>query len=160
MMHAPFPFPQLIFYNKSSVSNIGHFENTKLRTSTRQVQDTFCCCVSEKEREEKIMELFKCEMCGAPLEVSDSQSIVECEYCGTKQTVHKHSDSDPLLKRAYMYLEDGEWKLANKYCEKVLDQNPENAEAYLIKLMAKLWRRRKESLQLELCKGTMPHTNR
>ncbi|MBR0142658.1 MAG: TIR domain-containing protein [Clostridia bacterium] len=44
----------------------------------------------------------------------------------------------PLLKRAFMYLEDGNWGEADAYCERVLDQDPENAEAYLGKLMAEL----------------------
>ncbi len=44
----------------------------------------------------------------------------------------------PLLKRAFMFLEDGDWKSADEYCEKVLDIDPENAEAYLGKLMAEL----------------------
>ena len=44
----------------------------------------------------------------------------------------------PLLKRAFMFLEDGNWQDADEYCEKVLDQNPECAEAYLGKLMAEL----------------------
>lgn len=41
----------------------------------------------------------------------------------------------PLLRRAFLFLEDGEWEKANSYCEKVLDIDPENAEAYLGKLM-------------------------
>lgn len=41
-----------------------------------------------------------------------------------------------LLKRVYLFLEDGEWKTAKKYCKKVLDIDPENAEAYVCKLMA------------------------
>ena len=44
----------------------------------------------------------------------------------------------PLLKRAFMFLEDGEWSSADEYCEKVLDQEPECAEAYLGKLMIEL----------------------
>ena len=43
---------------------------------------------------------------------------------------------EPLLKRAFMFLEDGNWQDADVYCEKVLDQEPENAQAYLGKLMA------------------------
>ncbi len=42
----------------------------------------------------------------------------------------------PLLKRAFLFLEDGDWHSANEYCEKVLDMEPENAMAYLGKLMA------------------------
>ena len=44
----------------------------------------------------------------------------------------------PLLKRAFIFLEDGNWEDANAYCEKVLDQDPENAQAYLGKLMVEL----------------------
>ena len=43
-----------------------------------------------------------------------------------------------LLKRVSLFLEDGDWAKADEYCEKVLDQDPENAEAYLGKLMAEL----------------------
>ena len=53
----------------------------------------------------------------------------------------------PLLKRAFMFLEDGNWEEADAYCEKVLDQDPENAQAYLGKLMAELRVRRQEELQ-------------
>ena len=45
---------------------------------------------------------------------------------------------EPLLRRVFMFLEDGNWKEADDYCEKVLDQDPENAQAYLGKLMAEL----------------------
>ncbi len=52
----------------------------------------------------------------------------------------------PLLKRAFMYLEDGEWDSADEYCEKMLDQDPENGEAYLGKLMAKVRCRNRDKL--------------
>ena len=53
----------------------------------------------------------------------------------------------PLLKRAFMFLEDGEWAEADSYCEKVLDQDPENAQAYLGKLMAELNVKTQEDLK-------------
>ena len=53
---------------------------------------------------------------------------------------------EPLLKRAFMFLEDGNWQEADTYCEKVLDQDPENARAYLGKLMAQLHIATKEKL--------------
>lgn len=49
-----------------------------------------------------------------------------------------NTNTAPLLKRAFMFLEDGEWSSANEYCEKVLDIDPECAQAYLGKLMAEL----------------------
>ena len=48
------------------------------------------------------------------------------------------SEISPLLERAFMFLEDGKWDEADSYCEKVLDKDPKNAEAYLGKLMAEL----------------------
>ena len=44
----------------------------------------------------------------------------------------------PLLERVFLFLEDGKWQDANIYCEKVLDIDPKNGEAYLGKLMAEL----------------------
>ena len=52
----------------------------------------------------------------------------------------------PLLKRVFIFLEDGDWKSADEYCEKVLDIDPECAEAYLGKLMAAMKAQRTENL--------------
>lgn len=51
-----------------------------------------------------------------------------------------------LLKRAFMFLEDGEWGSANKYAEKVLDIDPEDGEAYLAKAMSDLKKRSRSSM--------------
>lgn len=53
----------------------------------------------------------------------------------------------PLLKRAFMFLEDGDWDSANEYCEKVLDLDPECAEAYFGKLMVDLKIKRREEIK-------------
>ena len=53
----------------------------------------------------------------------------------------------PLLKRVFIFLEDGQWAEADEYCEKVLDQDPECAEAYLGKLMAELRVKKREELK-------------
>ena len=52
----------------------------------------------------------------------------------------------PLLKRVFMFLEDGNWQEADAYCEKVLDLDPECAEAYLGKLMAERNVKKQEDL--------------
>ena len=44
---------------------------------------------------------------------------------------------DSLLKRVSLFLEDEEWSSTEEYCQKVLDIDPENAEAYLGLVMAK-----------------------
>ena len=52
--------------------------------------------------------------------------------------VQTGGETSPLLKRAFMFLEDGNWQEADAYCEKVLDSDPECAQGYLGKLMAEL----------------------
>ena len=71
----------------------------------------------------------------------------------TKETVVMNSGSAniaPLLKRAFMFLEDGNWQEADEYCDKVLDLEPENPDAYLGKLLASLGAHNLE--QLSECK--------
>lgn len=58
-----------------------------------------------------------------------------------------NANTAPLLKRAFMFLEDGDWNSANEYCEKVLDIDPENAYAYLGKLMAELHVKKQDRLE-------------
>ena len=65
-----------------------------------------------------------------------------------KETVaaNSNSNTEALLKRVFMFLEDSNWSEADVYCEKVLDIEPENAEAYLGKLMAELEVTKREKL--------------
>ena len=58
-----------------------------------------------------------------------------------------NANEESLLKRAFIFLEDGDWDSADEYCEKVLDIDPENARAYLGKLMAEYRACRLEDLQ-------------
>ena len=53
----------------------------------------------------------------------------------------------PLLKRASLALEDGEFDRADEFCEQALNIEPECAEAYLGKLMVELRTRTKEELK-------------
>lgn len=43
---------------------------------------------------------------------------------------------EPLLKRVLLFLEDGDFAKADSFCETVLNTDPENAKAYLYKVMA------------------------
>ena len=67
------------------------------------------------------------------------------------------SSEEPLLKRAFMFLEDGEFERADEFCEQVLILNPENARAYLGKLMAELRVRKQE--HLSRCDKSFEHKN-
>lgn len=54
---------------------------------------------------------------------------------------------ESYLKRVFVFLEDGDFKSADEYCEKVLDFDVENAQAYLGKLMAELKVRKQDDLK-------------
>ena len=45
---------------------------------------------------------------------------------------------NPLLVRARLFLENEDFETAISYCERVLDQEPENGEAYFVRLLAEL----------------------
>ena len=59
---------------------------------------------------------------------------------------NRDTDIATLLKRASIFLLDRNWDSANEYCEKVLESNPENAEAYLYKLMAEIHVKKEEDI--------------
>ena len=67
------------------------------------------------------------------------------------------SNTAPLLKRAFLFLEDGDWNAANEYSEKILDLDPECGEAYLIKLMVEL--QVTERKNLSQCKTPFTENN-
>lgn len=50
--------------------------------------------------------------------------------------INSAANADSLLKRAFEFLKESEWKKANAYGDSVLDIDIENAEAYLVKLLA------------------------
>ena len=60
----------------------------------------------------------------------------------------------PLVERVFLFLEDGDWKSAADYCEKVLDLDPKNAYAYMGKLMSDL----KVKIRSELATLSEPFT--
>ena len=67
--------------------------------------------------------------------------ILSSDSSVVKETIIQSStnvSASPLLERAFMFLEDGNWQSADEYCEKVLDMEPKNAQAYLGKLMSEL----------------------
>lgn len=75
---------------------------------------------------------------GSPIHASSPQK---------KVSVNSNANTDALLKRISIFLEDGEWNFANSYCERVLDTDPENANAYLGKLMSELHCHSKKELK-------------
>ena len=53
---------------------------------------------------------------------------------------------DPLLTRASLFWESGDFRSAKEYCERVLDRDPKNGEAYFIRLLAELKLKKQDDL--------------
>lgn len=58
-----------------------------------------------------------------------------------------HPEIVPLLERIVLFLEDGEFNRADEYCERVLDIEPTNAEAYIGKLLVEFGCSTREQLK-------------
>jgi tetratricopeptide (TPR) repeat protein len=91
-----------------------------------------------------IVEL-KCPSCGAPSIIGKGKDSCVCQYCGTQIKENKqyieirsinsdYGDEETLLDRAYLLIENGDFNNGDKYLDKVLDINPQNAKAYIGKL--------------------------
>lgn len=67
---------------------------------------------------------------------------------GSKTTIISSTSANPaaLLKRTFMFVEDGDWNAAREYANRVLDIEPENANAFLALLMTDLKVQQRESL--------------
>jgi len=78
------------------------------------------------------MAIFKCKMCGGDLNIEADVNVVECEYCGTTQTVPA-LDSEKkvnLFNRANRLRLNSEFDKAAGIYENIIAEFPEEAEAY------------------------------
>ena len=78
------------------------------------------------------MTVLKCKMCGGDLNVLDEQTVCECEYCGTRQTVPKADDEKKLklFARAGRLLRACEFDKAAGVYEAIMADFDQEAEAY------------------------------
>lgn len=78
------------------------------------------------------MAIFRCKSCGGDLDVKEGVSVVECEYCGNKQTLPKVTDENlqGLFNRANFLRQKCEFDKAEKIYEKILEEDEREAEAY------------------------------
>lgn len=76
--------------------------------------------------------IFKCKICGGELNVERGQSIVECEYCGVRQTLPRFLDENTKLMydRANNYLMHNEFDKAENIYNQILFADREDADAY------------------------------
>ena len=78
------------------------------------------------------MAIIKCKMCGGDLKVIEGESVCECEYCGSRQTVPSADNEKKmtLFSRASRLLRNCEFDKAAGVFESVVADFPEEAEAY------------------------------
>ncbi len=78
------------------------------------------------------MAIIKCKMCGGDLVIEQGNSVAECEYCGTLQTVPNVDDEKKitLFARANRLRSNNEFDKASGIYEAIITDFPEEAEAY------------------------------
>ena len=76
--------------------------------------------------------ILKCKMCGGDLVLEPNSNIATCEYCGTTQTVPSLGDDKlaRLYNRANQYRMDSEFDKAYSAYESIINDKPDEAEAY------------------------------
>ncbi len=89
--------------------------------------------------------VFVCQDCGCKYSVEEAKKMmreVDTDTGATagvkkekKPETKESSKVDTLLTRVKMFLEDGDWEKTEEYCQKVLDIEPENAQAWLTLLL-------------------------
>jgi len=78
------------------------------------------------------MATFKCKMCGGSLEIAAETTIIECDYCGTTQTLPRLDDDRRanLYDRANHFRRNNEFDKAMGIYEQILNEDNTDAEAY------------------------------
>lgn len=78
------------------------------------------------------MSIIKCKMCGGDLNLISGQSVAECEYCGSLQTVPSADNEKKLtlFARANRLRSACEYDKASGVYESIVAEFPEEAEAY------------------------------
>ena len=91
----------------------------------------------------KIVDFDQCPNCHSrDVEALSEERFKELQrreqLSGAQVSVNSNASIESLLTRAELMLEDGDWPSANAYCDHVLDAEPNNSKAYMLKLMAEL----------------------
>ena len=78
------------------------------------------------------MAVFRCKMCGAPMTIDDGIGVVQCEYCGSSQTIPNRRDDAAvnMFNRANSRRMRCEFDRALDLYERLLDEYPSDAEAH------------------------------
>lgn len=104
-----------------------------------------------------------CSVCGKRFSETMDVSVAKNEKSenekthsyddGQKISSTKHPEIVPLLQRVALFLEDSEFERADEYCERILDMEPTDADAYLGKLLVEFRCTTRE--QLKQCEASI-----
>ena len=88
-----------------------------------------------------------CDICGGALEILAGGERARCAACGTLCSSERYQEkvleirgvvkvegaanADTMTKRAFILLEDGDFKNARDLLDRVLEADAENAQAYI-----------------------------
>ena len=78
------------------------------------------------------MAKYKCKMCGAPLDVSEGQTVITCDFCQSKQTVANANDErkENLFNRANSLRASCDFDKAILSYQSILSIFPNEPEAH------------------------------
>ena len=78
------------------------------------------------------MAIIKCKMCGGDLALTPGSNLAVCQYCGSQQTVPTIDDDKKarLYNRANQYRLECEFDKAYTAYESIVNDQPDEAEAY------------------------------
>ena len=81
--------------------------------------------------------LLYCKNCGTELNITNDKNVVVCEFCGMEQTIPKANDPQKIQ----LFVQANEKRMgccfdvAKKQYEKIIEQFPDDNEAYWCKLL-------------------------
>lgn len=78
------------------------------------------------------MATFKCKMCGGSLDIANNATVIECEYCGTAQTLPKLHDEkiNNMFERADQFRRAKDFDKALEIYEEILTEKNDDSEIY------------------------------
>jgi len=115
-------------------------ENSKFKNAADATSDEFFkgyqYKLSPQEVAKQIIKIKSDVVVTTPPSNEETIAVKKSEI--VLDTKNAPSAEDVLLNKAMLYLSDGQWDMAEKYCYKILDNDPNNANAYFIKLLVSL----------------------
>lgn len=85
-------------------------------------------------------EMMQCPLCGQETEMSEQKAEFFCMHCGgriTRPQPEMPEETDPV-ERASVLVHNGEFAAAEEVIESLLQENPDSADCYMLRLLCRL----------------------